>query len=329
MTFHGGRRPSVRRAALAAVFAGVFAVLAPGGGAAESYRLEDPRDSVFGEVRRWRIQDGENLAQLSRRLDLGFTEIRLANPRLDPWLPGEGALVVLPTQFVLPHARRSGIVLNIPEMRLYFYRAGDGTPEIRTYAIGIGRQGWATPIGQARITRKRERPTWRPPKSILAEMKELGEPLPSVVPPGPDNPLGEYALNLSMPGYLLHGTNQPHGVGMRVSHGCIRLNPDSIAELYRLTRVGTSVHIVDQPAKLGRRGRVLYLEAHPPLEEDKRDSRQLLAEVRARVVELAGGAGYFLEEQLVVRALRKPSGVPLAVGLVHAAESPARLQSAP
>ena len=294
---------------------GMLAALSPVA-AAESYSLEHPRDSVLGQLRKLSAAGDESLATLSRRLDLGYEEIVRANPRLDPWRVMEGAPVVLPTQFVLPRARRVGIVLNIPEMRLYLYRDNPSKPEIRTYAVGIGREGWSTPTGKARVTRKRKKPTWIPPHSIRQEMEEEGDPLPAVVPPGPDNPLGEYALNLSMPGYLLHGTNQPYGIGMRVSHGCIRLNPDSIAELYGLVRVGTPVRIVDQPVKVGRRGRLLYLEAHPPLREDPRDTQHFLAEIKARVEELAAGAAYRLEAPLITHELQRLSGVPLVVGVL-------------
>ncbi len=165
----------------------------------------------------------------------------------------------LPTQFILPDAQRSGIVINIAEYRMYYYFEAGGNEWVRTFPISIGRMDWGTPLGRASITTKVENPSWYPPQSIRE--------LEAHVPPGPDNPLGEYALRLSIPGYLIHGTNRPAGVGMRVTHGCIRMFPEDIEWLFPQVPVNTPVRIVNQPIKLGWSGDDLYLEVHPPLEE--------------------------------------------------------------
>jgi L,D-transpeptidase ErfK/SrfK len=212
----------------------------------------------------------DTLLDIARHYDLGYEEITAANPNVDPWLPGDGARVVLPTQFVLPDTPREGLVLNLASMRLFYYpKPRPGLPaEVITHPVGIGREGWETPMGRSRITQKMVKPTWRVPASVRREHAANGDPLPPVVPPGPDNPLGDFAMRLSLPGYLIHGTNKPYGIGMRVSHGCVRLYPEDIARLFPEVPVGTQVHIVNQPYLAGWRDGLLYLEAHRPLAED-------------------------------------------------------------
>jgi L,D-transpeptidase ErfK/SrfK len=161
-------------------------------------------------------------------------------------------------------------VLNIASKRLfYFPQAAEGeTQKVMTYPIGIGRVGWETPLGATEVVSKATDPHWYVPASVRREHAELGNPLPSVVPPGPDNPLGAFVLKLEMPGYLIHGTNQPYGVGMRVSHGCVRLYPENIELLFSLVEVGEPVQIINEPFLLGHLNGELYFEAHDPLEDD-------------------------------------------------------------
>jgi len=236
----------------------------------DRFPLPPDGTDVVGVVQIATAGDEDTLSDLARRYDLGYEEIVAANPGLDPWLPGEGAQVVLPTQFVLPDAPREGLVLNLAAMRLFYYPAppADGPSRIITHPIGIGREGWQTPQGTSRITQKIMQPTWTVPVSVRREHAEMGDPLPPVVPPGPDNPLGAFAMRLSLPGYLIHGTNQPYGVGIRVSHGCVRLYPEDIARLFPEVPEGTRVTIVNQPFLAGWRNGILYLEAHQPLAED-------------------------------------------------------------
>lgn len=200
---------------------------------------------------------------------MGYEALRRANPGVDVWLPGEGTEVILPTQFVLPNADRVGIVINIAEMRLFYFPPVDAAaqPVVETYAISVGRMDWSTPIGQSRIVSKDENPTWFPPQSIRDERAAQGRPLPKSVPPGPDNPLGNHRIRLAIPGgaYLIHGTNEPRGIGMRVTSGCIRMFPEDVESLFERVPVGTQVTIVNQPVKAGWRDGTLYLEAHPIL----------------------------------------------------------------
>ena len=236
----------------------------------DRFLLPPDGTDVVGIVQITTAHQEDTLSDLARRYDLGYEEIVAANPGMDPWLPGEGARVVLPTQFVLPDAPREGLVLNLASMRLFYYPrpAADEPARVITHPVGIGREGWRTPQGTTRITEKIVQPTWTVPASVRREHARMGDPLPPVVPPGPDNPLGEYAMRLSLPSYLIHGTNQPYGVGIRVSHGCVRLYPEDIASLFPEVPEGTRVTIVNQPYVAGWHNGQLYLEAHQPLAED-------------------------------------------------------------
>ena len=235
-----------------------------------SFVLTAADQTVVGEPQVVFARAEDTLSDLAREYGLGYDEILAANPGTDPWLPGEGTPIFLPTQHVLPNVPRNGVVLNIATKRLfYFPSVQDGEPQqVLTYPIGIGRVGWETPLGATTVVSKARDPHWYVPRSVRLEHKEMGNPLPSVVPPGPDNPLGTRVLKLDMPGYLIHGTNQPYGVGMRVSHGCVRLYPENIEFLYALVDVGETVTIINDPYQMGRRDGVLYFEAHPPLEDD-------------------------------------------------------------
>jgi len=236
---------------------------------AREYALS-PDSDVFGEIQIIRTIEADTFVGLARRYDVGYEELRRANPGIDPWLPGEGTELIIPTRYVLPDAPRRGIVLNVPEFRLYYFPDDDGS-RVFTYPISVGRQEWNTPLGRATVVRKTELPTWYPPESVRTEHAERGDPLPSVVPPGPDNPLGEHAIYLSMPGYLIHGTNEPRGLGMRVSHGCIRMFPEDIAALFQMVDPSETVMIVNQPYKLGWGEGGLFLEAHPPFVEESEE----------------------------------------------------------
>jgi L,D-transpeptidase ErfK/SrfK len=237
---------------------------------ANHFVLDAPDQSVVGEPQIVLTRDSDTLSDLARAYGLGYDELIAANPGVDPWLPGQDTPVLLPTQFVLPEVPREGIVLNIASRRLFYFPAvADGEPvQVKTFPIGIGRVGWETPLGASSVVAKARDPHWYVPLSVRQEHAALGDPLPAVVPPGPDNPLGHRVLKLDMPGYLIHGTNQPYGVGMRVSHGCIRLYPENIEYLYELVDIGEQVTIINEPFLIGERDGHLYFEGHAPLEDD-------------------------------------------------------------
>ncbi|MDF2180210.1 L,D-transpeptidase family protein [Aliiglaciecola sp. CAU 1673] len=224
------------------------------------YQLPTPDTDIVGEVYKVVVQDSETLVDIAQRNGLGFNEILAANPGVDPWLPRKGSEIVIPARFILPPGERKGVVINKAEYRLYYFP--EGKAEVVTFPIGIGKQGWDTPTGVTSITAKRENPTWTPPQSVRADRLSRGQTLPAVVPPGPDNPLGKFALNLAMSGYLIHGTNKNFGVGTKISAGCIRLYPEDIAQMYNMLPVGTPVRIIDAPAKSGWLGDELLLEVH-------------------------------------------------------------------
>lgn len=237
---------------------------------ANHFVLESPQQSIVGVPQVVHTNDSDTLSDLARAYGLGYDELIAANPDVDPWLPGENTPVLLPTQFVLPDVPREGVILNIASKRLFYFPAvAEGEPVIvKTFPIGIGRVGWETPLGLTTVTAKAKDPHWYVPLSVRQEHAELGDPLPSIIPPGPENPLGHRVLKLDMPGYLIHGTNQPYGVGMRISHGCVRLYPENIEYLYELVDIGESVNIINEPYLLGEHEGQWYFESHTPLEDD-------------------------------------------------------------
>jgi L,D-transpeptidase ErfK/SrfK len=228
---------------------------------------------IVGYLQRTTVGKEDTMPDIARRFDVGYEEILLANPGVDPWLPGVGREVVVPTQFVLPAAPHEGVVVNVAAMRIFYYAPHKkGEPQVvYTHPIGIGRVGWKTPEGTTKIVSRQKDPVWVVPKSVREEHAEDGEKLPAVVPAGPDNPLGQYAFRLSWPSYLIHGTNKPYGVGMRSSHGCMRLYPEDIAVFFDLIPIGTKVTVVNQPYLLGWRDGTLYLQAYAVMEDDSRD----------------------------------------------------------
>lgn len=297
-----------------------------------TFTLPADGNSVVGEVHWIEARHEDTLLDLGRRFSVGYEEITAANPGVDPWLPGEGTRVLIPSRFVLPDAPREGLIINLPEHRLYYYpkpTAGQ-PPVLITYAISVGKMDWKTPLGLTRVVDKRRRPIWYPPESVRREHAAEGRPLPVAVPPGPNNPLGEYAMRLGIPGgaYLIHGTNRPAGVGMQVTHGCIRMYPEDIERLFGLVPVDTPVRIVDQPYKAGWLGDNLYMEVHAPLaglEDPQRHNlteitRLLVAATRERIVPIdwAGAERTFLEATGVPQSLSlTPEDGSLAAGYSH------------
>ncbi len=282
---------------------------------AATFSLPPPGADVVGRVQVVAVGPQDTLLDIARRYDLGYNEIVAANPGVDPWLPRAGTHIVLPTQFVLPDAPRRGIVLNLAAMRLYYYpvpRSGR-PPVVVTYPIGIGRMNWASPIASTKVWRKEVNPVWHTPVSIRDEHAAEGEVLPEYVAPGPNNPLGQYALRLGIPGYLIHGTNQPYGIGRRVSHGCIHLYPEDIAALFGEVDVGTPVRFVDQPYLAGWLDGELYFEAHPPLEETREAFARDLTPAVAAIVNRTRGNPVPVDWDRVLAIARLARSVPVRV----------------
>jgi L,D-transpeptidase ErfK/SrfK len=285
---------------------------------AATFELPAAGDAVIGDLQKYTARYEDTLIDIARLHSLGFNEIRHANPKVDTWLPGEGTEVVLPKRFLLPDAPREGIVINVAEMRLYYYpKAGAGEqPQVITYPMSIGRNDWQTPLGATEITAKVKDPVWYPPESVRKEHAAEGDVLPKVVPPGPDNPLGKYALRLGLASYLIHGTNKPFGIGMQVTHGCMRLYPEDIGALYNAVPVGTPVRIVNQPYKAGWYRDELYLEVHVRLsgEIDGAVPQNLTPVVEQLVAATQGRAGYIVDWDKVQRIVDEHSGIPFTVG---------------
>ncbi len=232
------------------------------------YDLPPEGQDVVGTVRTVIARYEDTLVDIAREHGLGYLDIVRANPSVSAWLPGEGTEIVLPNRFVLPPGPREGLVLNLAEYRMYYYPkpAAGETAKVHTYPMSIGRMDWETPLGRTAIVAMAKNPAWYPPQSVRDEHAADGDPLPRIVPAGPDNPLGTRALRLGIPGYLIHGTNRPAGVGMRVSHGCVRMFPEDVEFLFERVRVNTVVRIIDAPVKLGWDGEALVAEVHPLLE---------------------------------------------------------------
>jgi len=252
-------------------------------------------DEVFGEIHVIEAQHEDTFVALARTYNVGYEELRQANPGVDEWLPGEGTKITIPSLYVLPRAPRRGVVVNVAELRLYYFPnesgplpegVAPGSRKVVTHPISIGRMDWSTPLGTTTVTGKVANPSWYPPQSIRDEHAARNDILPRVVPAGPDNPLGKHALRLGLASYLIHGTNKPSGVGMRVTHGCIRMFPEDIEALYKTVPTGTLVNIVNQPVKIGwTADGSLYLEAHPALHESNVDGESVAAADAAETIQ--------------------------------------------
>ncbi|MDE0175277.1 MAG: L,D-transpeptidase family protein [Defluviicoccus sp.] len=295
---------------------GVAALLAAAlAGAAEN--TPAPGTSAYppmiGKAIRYRAKHEDTLIRLPRRFNVGYTELRAANPHVDPWLPGAGTEILVPTAHIVPEADRKGLVLNLGDQRLYYFKPDGRT--VASFPVGIGMEGWSTPTGRTKVVRKQKRPTWYVPKSIRAERPYL----PKVVPPGPDNPLGSHALYLGWQSYLVHGTNKPYGIGRRASHGCVRLYPEDIERLFGEIPVGTPVTVVDQPVKIAWVEGELMLEAHPTqtqadqVEAGDRMARESAPEVAYRLIYAARKKAGRLDWPLIRRTLKRRSGLPVSV----------------
>jgi L,D-transpeptidase ErfK/SrfK len=274
---------------------------------------------LLGREERVLISGEDTLYEVARRFSLGSEEVVRVNPGIDPWLPPAGHSIVIPGERVLPPGPREGIVVNLPEHRLYFYLpAVAGKPQrVYTYPISIGKMDWTTPMGKTKIQDKRANPTWTPPESVRQEHIANGEPpLPAVVPAGPDNPLGAHAMRLALPGaYLIHGTNNPLAVGMAVTHGCIRMYPEDIAELFPMVKVGTPVHLINEPVKIAWVDGRLLLEVHPPVDAQGQTGEPDIGVFENLLEKALGDAVVAIHWDRARAELGTARGMPVVVGL--------------
>ena len=283
------------------------------------FELPADGSNVVGSDMRITAGYTDTLLDIARQYSLGYEEIIRANPNVDMWLPGEGTQILLPGRRILPPGQREGVVINIPEHRLYFYpRTKKGEkPIVITYPISAGKIDKETPLGRTRIIAKVKNPSWYPPASIRKEHEERGDPLPRVVPPGSDNPLGMFAMRLEMGDgtYLIHGTNNPVAVGMAVTHGCVRMYPEDIAALFPLVPVGTRVALINEPIKLAHANAEFWLESHPAISLDSNSEARSLEILSQLLVRLAGDKVTAIHWDFAREALRASTGVTSMIGL--------------
>lgn len=299
------------------IFRSVFFVLLLSSGWTSSanaltFDLPTNGDSVVGRMQWAQAMPSDTFSSLGRRYDVGYYQLVEANPGVDPNNPKPGTLIVIPTQFVLPPVARTGIVVNLAELRIYYYPPNSG--KVVTYPIGIGRQGWDTPVGVMRIIEKTVNPTWVVPKSIHDDRAKDGVDLPKSVPPGPDNPLGGYRMRLTKATYLIHGTNDYRGVGRRSSSGCIRLYPEDVEALFNHVKVGTPVNTINNAYKAGWLKGKLFLEAHVPLQEQQHGGAVDLNVMRNVVNDATRARQGALNWDKADRIATVENGVPQVIG---------------
>jgi L,D-transpeptidase ErfK/SrfK len=311
----------------------VFAALLSTAASATTYELGEGTPQIFGEITHYTTTYEDTFTDIARRYSLGWEEVIRVNPGIDPWVPGAGKELLIPTQRILPSGPHEGIVINLPEHRLYYFpkpkKKGD-KPIVITYAVSIGKMDWHTPLGETRIVSKQKNPNWYPPESVRKEHAERGEPLPAVVKPGPDNPLGAYAMRLGItPGaYLIHGTNNPLAVGMAVTHGCMRMYPEDIEALFPLVPVGTKVRIVNEPVKVAFVDGELLLEVHPPVDGEGQTIAPDLQMFSGLLDQALGSTTAAVHWDLARETMQAANGLPTVVGLQADLDEPPDTQIA-
>jgi L,D-transpeptidase ErfK/SrfK len=308
-----------------------LAAAVAGSARASLYALPSDGSAVIGEDSNVTTVYEDTLPDIAHRYSLGYYEIIRANPGVDVWLPGAGKHLTLPGRHILPAGPREGIVVNLPEHRLYYFPKPrpHEPPIVITYPVSIGKMDWRTPLGDTHVSDKIVHPVWYPPESIRKEHRQNGDPLPKVVRSGPDNPLGDYALRLAAGRgqYLIHGTNNPVAVGMSVTHGCVRMYPEDVAALFALIPIGTKVRLVNEPVKVAWVEGRLFLEAHPPVNEEGQSVVPDVRQLSQILKHALGDDTAAVRWELASATLKAASGMPTLVGLATEAAS-AKLQSA-
>jgi L,D-transpeptidase ErfK/SrfK len=298
---------------------------------ATTFTLTKPDEAVVGEDQNVETVYEDTLYDLAAAYSLGSEELIRVNPKVDPWLPGAGKMLLVPGRHILPPGPREGIVVNLPEHRLYYYpKQKRGAPiQVITYPVSIGKMDWRTPLGVTHVIQKQKDPTWYPPESVRKEHEAAGDPIPAKVPPGRNNPLGAYAMRLAAGNgtYLIHGTNNPIAVGLAVTHGCIRMYPDDVAELFPLIPVGTPVRLINEPVKVAWVDGELLLEAHPPVDAQGQSFEPDVDQFSQLLQAAVGDTTVAIHWDYAREVLQKANGVIATVGLE--AELPNAPQAAP
>lgn len=279
--------------------------------ATHEFELPDG-DNMVGTIAAIETRENDVLPDIARHFGLGYNDISIANSAVSPWTPKPGSRVLLPVQFILPDSPHKGIALNLANMRLFYYPKKQ-PDKVYTYPVGIGRQGWNTPMGLTSIVAKDANPSWYVPESIHREHAEKGDTLPKVVTSGLDNPLGLYAMRLGIPGYLIHGTNKPYGIGMQISHGCVQLYPEDIESLFKKATVGMPVRIIHQPYLTAWHQDMLYLEAHEPLPKWAKDKTKLKKQVVKQLHDISAKKDVAVDWDKVERILQRSDGIPTPI----------------
>lgn len=281
---------------------------------ATAYKVPPSTESLIGNVQYSSTGTSDNVINIAQRYDVGYNAIENANPQLDmsKGFP-VGASLQIPTQHLLPNQEREGIVINLPEMRMYYFVAG--TNEVYTYPIGIGKIGKTIPIRKTAITRKKVDPSWIPPQDIREFNLKQGIILPRIMPPGPDNPLGSFAIYMTIPTYLIHSTIFPESVGKRASFGCIRMFESDIKNFFPSIQGGIPVMIVNSPVKVGWQDNHLYVEAHHPLEEHSGAFDSSLPGIVHTISDYSKSDTTLIDWQLVSYIAEKRDGVPHDIGI--------------
>jgi L,D-transpeptidase ErfK/SrfK len=302
------------------LYAGLLALAGSQTGAwATVYELPADGSAVVGTDQRIKATYEDTLLAIARRYSLGYEEIIRANPGVDMWLPGAGTDILLPGRRILPPGPREGIVVNLPEHRLYYYPKPKKHHKavVVTYPISIGRMDWRSPLGETRVIGKEKHPNWYPPESIRKEHAANGDPLPKIVRPGPKNPLGDYKMRLAVGDgtYEIHGTNNPLAVGMAITHGCIRMYPEDVAALFAAVPMGTKVWLINDPVKVAYVDGDLLVEAHPPVDSEGQTLEPDLELLSKQLDQALGNSTAAIHWDFARQALRAATGMPTVVGL--------------
>ncbi len=293
------------------------------------FELPSSSDNLVGNLAYIKVSSADTFSDLANQFGIGFDALKYANPTVDPWLPKDDDTVVIPRLYILPDAPYEGIIINIPEKKLYYFPevSTQQKPVVEIYAVSVGRQEWNTPITKTKVTGRLKDPVWYPPKSLRDEHLANGEIYPRIVPPGESNPLGQYLLQLDIPTYFIHGTNNRFGIGMQVTRGCVRMYPEDIESIFSRVTRGAPVAIINKAYKIGWLDKVIYLEINPlpeinaqqtteAMEHFPKDREAVLELIQSRLG-LQNKSELMLDWEKIDKVLAETTGLPTAIGQIQ------------